>query len=208
MTTDSNGKSGEGVFDVTRKDLSFIEYAEINMWPHVKLYSFADSLKSMCVEFFGLTPSQVYGTNDQKNTETHMRWKDMPSVPDSRWMVNTGAARGTNMTAREFMQHFGTNVMRQMYGPVWVEHAINTILSEQTELAIVADVRFPNEVEAIQKAGGTVIRLTRNKLKDSHDSETALDKSKYEWSNFDHVVDNSRGGVDNLCSKISSLGVC
>jgi hypothetical protein len=162
----------------------------------------------MCVEFFGLTSNQVYGTDEQKNTETHMRWKDMPFIPDSLWMVNAGAARDTNMTAREFMQYFGTNVMRQMYGPIWVEHTINTILSEQTELAIVADVRFPNEVEAIQNAGGAVIRLTRSKLKDSHDSETALDKSKYEWSNFDHIVDNSRGGIDNLCSKISSLGVC
>ena len=130
----------------------------------------------------------------------------MPFTKEHQWMVNAGADK--YMTAREFMQYFGTNVMRQMYGPIWVDHTINTIMREQTELAIIADVRFPNEVEAVQSAGGTVIRLTRNKLKDLHDSETALDKSKYDWSNFDHIVDNSQGGIDNLCSKISALGVC
>ena len=33
---------GWGEFDITRKDESFAEYAEYNMWPYVKLYSFAD----------------------------------------------------------------------------------------------------------------------------------------------------------------------
>ena len=47
--------SGWGVFDITRKDAQFVEYAESNMWPFVKLYSFADGLKNICVEFFGLS---------------------------------------------------------------------------------------------------------------------------------------------------------
>ena len=199
LTTDSNGKEGWGEFDIARKDSDFTEYAEHNVWPYIKLYSFADNLKSMCVEFFGLTPAQVYGTDEQKNTETHIQWKDMPFIPDSRWIVTAGAARSANMTAREFMQYFGTNVMRQMYGPIWVDHAIHSILREQTKLAIVADVRFPNEVDAITDAGGIVVRLTRRIRKDEHPSETALDDY-----DFTHCIDN-RGGVDALMDQVKSF---
>ena len=49
LTTNADGDEGWGAFDTTRNDPAFIEYAEHNMWPHVKLYSFADTLKHICV---------------------------------------------------------------------------------------------------------------------------------------------------------------
>ena len=67
---------GWGAFDVTRKDDEFVEYAEANMWPHVKLYSFADTLKTLCIDLFDLRPEQVYGTDKQKNTPTDLRIKN------------------------------------------------------------------------------------------------------------------------------------
>lgn len=95
------------------------------------------------------------------------------------------------MTSRELLQYFGTDVMRKMYENVWVDYAVKTITREKSNLAIVADVRFPNEVEAIKNAGGKVIRLTREFAEDSHSSENALDKENYDWSNFDYVVNNT-----------------
>jgi hypothetical protein len=203
LTRNNSGEEGYGVFDVSRKDAEFVTYAEHELWPHVKLYSFADGLKNICVKFFGLAPEQVYGTDTQKNSKTDILWKDMPFVKDKRWMINAGADK--YMTAREFMQYFGTNIMRQMYGPIWVNYTINTIIDEQTELAIVSDARFPNEVLAIKEAGGKVVRLTRNKFKDDHNSETALDENNYDWSNFDAVIDNSKASIETLCSKVSAL---
>jgi hypothetical protein len=203
LTADSLGNSDWGVLDITRKDADFVDYAERNIWPYVKLYSFADGLKRICVEFFGLQPAQVYGTNEEKDTPTHFFWKGMPCIEDQQWMINAGADK--YMTSREFMQYFGTNVMRQIHGSIWVDHAIDIIQMEQTELAIVADVRFPNEVEAVQKVGGRVIRLTRNKLKDSHDSEVALDKENYDWKNFDEVIDNSQGDVQGCCADLHGI---
>jgi hypothetical protein len=196
LTSSQDGTSGWGIFDTNRNDTQFVEYAHHHLWPHVKMYSFAGGLKSICVEFFGLTPEQVYGTDEQKNTETHMLWKDMPSTSDSRWMVNAGANRSPNMTAREFMQYFGTDIMRRMYEPVHVNHTINRILSEQSELAIVPDVRFPNEVKAIQDVGGKVVRLARDTKEDSHSSECCLDEDNFDWNNFDAVVHNT-GSLDN-----------
>ena len=54
LTEDSSGNEGWGEFDVSRKDESFVQYAESNMWPFVKLYSFADHLKWICVKLFNI----------------------------------------------------------------------------------------------------------------------------------------------------------
>jgi len=186
-TTNASGEIGWGVFDVTRKDHGFTEYAERELWPYVKLYSFADGLKSLCMEFFGLSPEQVYGTDEHKNTTTEIKWEDVPTWENSSLNKNRG-----NMTARELMQYFGTDIMRRMYEPVHINHALNKVKSEQSQVAIIPDVRFPNEVEAIKKAGGNVVRLTRVfNEEDSHPSETALDEENFDWGNFDFVLENN-----------------
>ena len=92
------------------------------------------------------------------------------------------------MTAREFLQYFGTDICRRIKPDIWTGSCLERILSSGTEFAIVPDVRFPNEVEAIQKAGGKVIRLTRKPFEDAHSSETSLDAKE---EIFDHVLDNS-----------------
>jgi hypothetical protein len=186
IKTSVEGDVEHGVLDVTRKDATFIEYAHHNMWPHVKLYSFADGLKRLCIEFFGLSYEQGYGTDKDKNTPTKVDWEDIPTWKNSSLNKNRGA-----MTARELLQYFGTDVMRKMYNNVWVDHALSTIRSEKSSLAVIADVRFPNEVQAIKDAGGKVIRLTREFKDDSHSSENALDKDNYNWDNFDYVINNS-----------------
>jgi len=59
---------------------------------------------------------------------------------------------------------------------------------------IVTDVRFPNEVEAIKKAGGTVIRIDRINNPhptSNHISETALDHLP-----FPTIINH--GTIDNL----------
>ncbi|MQF98476.1 MAG: hypothetical protein FI729_02965 [SAR202 cluster bacterium] len=182
-TRDSTGRYGWGEFDVCRKDTSFVQYAEREIWPYVKMYSFADGLKNLCVEFFGLKPDQVYGTDERKNEKIpHLLWENMPS----------GKNKKGPMTAREFMQFFGTDIMRSMHGTVHVDHAISRIKAEGSALSIIADVRFPNEVKSIQEAGGKVIRLTRQTSDDCHASECGLDKENFDWSNFDAVVENDK----------------
>ena len=83
------------------------------------------------------------------------------------------------------MQYFGTDIMRKIWEPIWCKNAVNRIVAEQSGLAIVADVRFPNEVDIIKDAGGIVIKLNRNLFKDEHPSETQLDKKNYNQKKFD-----------------------
>ena len=91
------------------------------------------------------------------------------------------------MTGREFMQFFGSEICRKIYEEIWVSRLIKDVESEGSLLAVIDDCRYPNEAEAIQNAGGKVVRLTRSNYKDSHQSENAFDKD-YE---FDAVIDNN-----------------
>ena len=204
-TFDQSGQKGWGEFDVGRTDDTFIQYAEEAMWPHVKMYSFADTLKSLAVHLFGLRPEQVYGSEAGKNSLTQFRWEDMPGDtsdigPNGKICHHKGP-----MTAREFMQHFGTDIMRKMYPNIWVDNTIKKILAEGSELAVIPDVRFPNEVEAILSNGGEVIRLSRVYEEDGHQSETCLDPENFDHSKFTYVIENAEIGIDGLLNKLTQI---
>lgn len=193
LTNDTHGQEGWGEFDVTRHDPAFIQYSELNMWPFIKLYSFADHLKWICVKLFDIPEECVFGTDEQKNqTQDHLRWELMPGH------VTTHHGYGS-MTAREFMQFFGTDIMRNIHESVWVNSCLRTINKEQSQVAIIADLRFPNEADKVKAAGGVLMRATRNSLDDSHSSETALDDY-----DFDHYIDN-QGSIDSLVTQVKSL---
>lgn len=181
-TKDQNGTGGWGVFDVTRKDLAYINYAERELWPYIKVYHFADCLKQLCIDLFDLKPNQVYGTDNDKNTKTQYK----------------------GMTAREFLQYFGTDVMRKIKDDIWVSATIKKILSEGSEIAVIPDVRFPNEVKAIHEQNGIVIRLTRDIYTDNHPCESALDRDRFDWKEFDYVINND-SSVNNMCTELALI---
>jgi len=185
-------EDGWGYFDVTRKDEQFVMWADNNMWPYVKLYSFADNLKAICMDLFNIPFRCLYGTDEEKNQiQEHLLWENMPTT----FPINHGP-----MTAREFMQFLGTDVMRKIYEPVWVNSCIKKIQREQSELAIIADVRFPNEAKAIEQAGGKVVRLTRTVHEDNHSSEVALDDYP-----FTVYIDNKIESIDILMVKVKEF---
>lgn len=141
----------------------------------IKIYNFADILKTdICINILGLTKEQCYGSDDKKNELTDMFWE------------------GKQLSCRDVMQIVGTDIFRKLDPNVWVRSTISKIMKESPELAIVTDCRFPNEIEAIKNAGGKVLRLTRNPFNSDHISECVLDKDRYDWSNFDFIIDNDK----------------
>ena len=44
----------------------------------VEVFSFAGPVKKFCVDILGLKPEQCYGTEEQKNSPTAIRWEDLP----------------------------------------------------------------------------------------------------------------------------------
>jgi hypothetical protein len=194
-TTDENGTEGYGIFDTTRKDDRFVEYANRELWPYIKTYHFADLLKNISIHLFGLNPTNVYGTDDDKNKETELLWENVP----------TKEKKTGNITHREFLEYFGTKVVRKIKSDAWVEATMNSIIKENSEIAVIPDVRFPNEVNAIKEAGGKIIRLTRNVHDSKIECETALDEKNFDWSLFDNVIDNSNSSIEDLCDSVENL---
>ena len=127
-----------------------------------KIYAFADVLKEFAVDVLGLEYNQVYGTNKEKNSPTHLLWENMP----------TGNNKGP-MTGREVLQYFGSDICRKMYENIWFDACIRRIRKDNPELALISDVRFSNEIAGVQKEGGIVFGLPRDIVngKDTHSSE-------------------------------------
>ena len=127
-----------------------------------KIYAFADVLKEFAVDVLGLEYNQVYGTNEEKNSPTHLLWENMP----------TGNNKGP-MTGREVLQYFGSDICRKMYENIWFDACIRRIRKDNPELALISDVRFSNEISGVQKEDGIVFGLPRDIVngKDTHSSE-------------------------------------
>lgn len=138
-----------------------------------KIYNFADPLKNLCMDILGLKYRQCYGSDEEKNELVNCFWNNH------------------QLTAREVLQIVGTDMFRTMQQHVWSNATIRRILKDQPDIAVIADCRFPNEVDAIKRVGGIVIKLTRNPYNSSHASEMALDTEQYDQNNFDCIIDNN-----------------
>jgi hypothetical protein len=147
-----------------------------------KVYSFADPLKQdICINMLGLTYDQCYGSDDDKNSLTDILWENIPGY--------LGNITGP-MTAREVMEVIGTNIFRKIKNDVWVQATLVAIQRDNLDIAIIADCRFPNEVNSILKNNGFVIRITKDPFESKSDAEMALDPNNYDWSKFSTVINN------------------
>lgn len=183
----ANGKTQPCIFPATSYHPSMVSFMSENIWGDIKVYNFADPLKAACINVLGLTYSECYGTNEEKDTLTEFDWSDMIVPKDY-------PKKKGKMTAREIMQYVGTDFFRKIYPNVWVDSTIRRIGVDNPKLAVIVDCRFPNEVEGVQKSGGKVIRLTRDTSKgdDTHASETALD----DYGSFDAIINNQGMSVE------------
>jgi hypothetical protein len=90
-------------------------------------------------------------------------------------------------TLREVLQVVGTDWFRGLWPDVWVNAWRAKMAESKAQVILVPDVRFPNELAAIQEMGGHVIRLTRTPFpEDQHASEIALDGNEHATLNNLH----------------------
>lgn len=100
---------------------------------------------------------------------------------------------------RRVLQNFGTGI-RELDPDFWVRPVMAAI-TEDPRPAVVTDVRFPNEAQAIRDAGGALVRIGRPGLdeSDSHVSEVAL-----AYHPVDLALIND-GTVEQLADKVDRL---
>ena len=180
-----SGYSGSG------KDLvgTIIQEISLNKW-HVKKW--AGKLKTMASILTGI-PVEKFEDQQFKKTEMGPEWDCQFYTEGSGWQRRP-------MLVRDFLQKLGTDAIRNgLHENTWV----NATLADYTSDAnwIITDTRFPNEAEAIKKAGGIVVRINRPGVEpiNPHPSETSLD----DW-NFDAVINND-GDVADIVHKVGLL---
>ena len=165
-----------------------------------KEYSIAGPLKNIALNL-GFKFEQVHGSQSQK------------LEPNKYW----------NISAREFLQKFGTDLCRDIlpnvipnmnmgkYNSLWVR----LMEIEWDKLyphfgsdsgytgMVVSDVRFPDEAQSIQERGGIIIKIIRpiDKSGDEykHSSETSINFIKP-----DKYIIND-GSIDDLYQKIDQI---
>lgn len=106
---------------------------------------------------------------------------------------------------RRYLQGVGSE-LRPIDEDFWVRATMEPALQARYTRGVpvvITDVRFPNEVEAVRAAGGTVVRVVRPGLEstDTHISETALDAIE-----ADVTVYNA-GTLEDLARQARSLAL-
>ncbi len=160
--------------------------------------AFADKLREF---LYALDPALMTPWNTGSEGACHSL---RPLVDALGWEKAKGLPE-----VRALLQRCGTEAGRGVLGAdVWV----NAVLSNLTGPTVITDVRFWNEAQRIQAAGGLVIRITRPGVGPAcapgtpsgvHTSETALD----DYPGFDASIVND-GTPEALHAKITrSVGL-
>lgn len=168
-----SGKVGAGKSSVARMLANWSNgKAEV-----IGITSFAEPIKTICHDVLGLSFAQCWGTHQDKETMTPY-----------------------GKSARRMMQDIGM-LFREKFGEdVFAKATIRQARRMPCLLVIIDDVRFPNEIAAIRRAGGKVIRLLRHEPTTGarHESETALD----DYHGWDAIVDNRNLSVQETSSRV------
>lgn len=102
-------------------------------------------------------------------------------------------------TAGRLLQVLGTECFRARYGPrVFVDRELRRLDRDGPPRAVFADVRFPEEADAIRARGGVVLRLTR-RAGGRDDGRSAGHASEAGGFEADAVVAND-GTPAELCA--------
>lgn len=192
----------------------------------VKIYGFADKIKEICSDVFGIDVKLLYGDENSKNSLTHIKWSDMPGViVDEKfftklknWEKRNHQKNGrlkfgelpssvvyrpdTFMTVREILQYFGTDVCRRLFNECWVNALYSSIKKESPKFAIITDMRFDNEFNKISSSEyeNVCVKLLRdpNNNSDKHASEIGFS----EGLKWDIVIDNRVGSAPEMCKNL------
>jgi hypothetical protein len=180
-----------------------------------KKESWAGSLKDAVSNVFGWDRDLLEGT-----TKYSREWREKK---DEWWSDRLSI----HITPRGVLQQWGTELCRQnFHDDIWVASVENKLRNTKDDI-VITDTRFPNEIVAIKRLGGTTIRVNRGEKPSWYEDAVAvntgpkhigwnlaLDRlSKLnihpsEYSSigltYDHVIENN-GTIDDLHSKIKTL---
>lgn len=114
-------------------------------------YSFASTLKDATASVFGWPRELLEG-----DTEYSRQWREQP---DEWWAEKMSIA---GFSPRLALQLLGTEVFRNhFHKDIWINSLLYQLEAQPNTNKVISDARFPNEIAAIQNAGGVLIRVDR-----------------------------------------------
>ena len=183
-------------------------------WHGFRRDSFAGALKDAVAQVFGWDRELLEGSTPESRAwreQTDPWWAERLGMPD--------------LTPRWILQYWGTEVCRAgFHDDIWIA-ALENRLRQRTGHTVISDVRFPNEVGAIRRAGGKIVWIRRgpdpewcSTLVQMREHDIALGiRTDYmrqfnvhasEWSwvgtQFDAEINNN-GTVEELYSQLKNL---
>ena len=174
-----SGKAGSGKDTAAKMlevlyanpDISYEDFANrrYKNFVDIQVVHFADILKETVQTLFGIGE---WETNTQEGKKTTISW--------------------IGKTVRELLQGVGQGLRDAIDPDLWVKALFAN--TECWSNYIIADVRYPNELEAIKERDGVLIRIDRKDAgAGNHSSETALD----DYNDWDFHIGNN-GSLEEL----------
>lgn len=135
--------------------------------------SFASGLKRQAKDLFGWA-----GLEDENYYNKHRSLRELPLDLVYK-------------SPRQIWIEYG-NKVRDIYEDVWVDYLLSQ--HKNTDVLLIADLRYPNEAERIHKYGGLCIKIENSNIEPTDDvADCALDG----YTEWDSIIDNS-GSLNDL----------
>ena len=172
--------------------------------------AFARRLKESAAASLGIVGEEVAAKDA-------IEFCELLKKPDHIIHIVNDEGTGYTITGREFLQFYGTEAHRDVFGSnFWVDVVLPPAVEmdgynrwwdsfldidgEPANVAVITDVRFPNEAERIQELGGDIWKVERDGSgAGDHASEQELDGEL-----IDVVIDNN-GSLDELAESVDVL---
>lgn len=112
------------------------------------------------------------------------------------------------LSPRQMMQMLGTDMFRNMVNPdFWIRHFEQWCFEQSLNTrVVVTDLRFQNEVDAVKRLGGFIVKIARSagegrhRSTDAHVTETGV----AHLDGIDAEIEND-GSIEELWKKIKAL---
>jgi hypothetical protein len=132
---------------------------------HFRRESFANTLKDAVAAVFSWDRMMLEGRTKQAR-----EWREQV---DPWWAQRLGIP---HLTPRWILQNWGTNVLRTgFHDDIWIASLENKLRSSTDDI-VISDCRFPNEIAAIKKAGGRVVRVVRGAEPEWYSAAVSLNR--------------------------------
>lgn len=171
-----------------------------------KIKRFADPIKQILAILLNVNP-KIF-ENRKFKEQTCVQFPELKlldincaqTIPENKFSkmvkyLNPNISKDYNLTIRQLMQYFGTEIMRTFFGDsLWTHSILN-----KKENMIISDLRFCIEMEALKQYNAFTILIKRNScMPGEHPSEKEIIKMEKE---YDLIIENNK----SLCDLFNNL---